>query len=105
MVGFEQLIDYSATKGAVSTFTRSLALSLLKRGIRVNAVAPGRTWTPLIPASLPPEMYMTFGSDNSIGRACQPFELAPAYLFLASEDSSYAVGITIHINGGEYLAI
>ncbi|KRF28115.1 SDR family oxidoreductase [Paenibacillus sp. Soil787] len=104
MVGFEQLIDYSATKGAVSAFTRSLALSLLKRGIRVNAVAPGRTWTPLIPASLPPEMYMTFGSDNPIARPCQTFELAPAYLYLASDDSSYAVGITLHVNGGEYLA-
>jgi NAD(P)-dependent dehydrogenase (short-subunit alcohol dehydrogenase family) len=83
MVGFEQLIDYLATKGAVSAFTRSLALSLLKRGIRVNAVAPGRTWTPLISATLPPEMYMTFGADNPIGRVCQPSELASAYLFLA----------------------
>ncbi|MBD0381030.1 SDR family oxidoreductase [Paenibacillus sedimenti] len=105
IAGFEQLIDYSATKGAVGTFTRSLALSLIKRGIRVNCVAPGKTWTPLIPASLPPEMYMTFGSDNPIGRPCQPAELAPAYLYLASDDSSYAVGITLHVNGGEYLAI
>lgn len=104
-VGYEELIDYSATKGAISSFTRSLALSLIKRGIRVNAVAPGRTWTPLIPATLSPEIYMTYGGDTLMKRACQPAELAPAYLYLASDDSSYVVGVTLHVNGGEYKSL
>ncbi len=104
-MGYQQLIDYSATKGAIAAFTRSLALSLIDRGIRVNAVAPGTTWTPLIPASLTPELYMFFGRDNLVKRAAQPVELAPAYLYLASDDSTYVVGSTIHVNGGEYKSL
>lgn len=80
----------------------ALALSLIERGIRVNEVAPGRTWTPLIPASLPPDQYTAFGSDTLLKRAAQPVELAPAYLYLATDDSSYVVGTTIHVNGGEF---
>lgn len=98
--GFRDLIDYSATKGAISTFTRSLSLSLTPRGIRVNAVAPGATWTPLIPASLPPEYYMSSGYDSLLKRSAQPAEMAPAYVYLASDDSSYVVGQVLHINGG-----
>ncbi|MDQ0062585.1 SDR family oxidoreductase [Paenibacillus harenae] len=98
--GFRDLIDYSATKGAISTFTRSLSLSLTARGIRVNAVAPGTTWTPLIPASLPPKYYMSSGYDSLLKRSAQPAELAPAYVYLASDDSSYVVGQVIHVNGG-----
>lgn len=94
-VGFEGLIDYSATKGAINTFTRSLSTSLMDRGIRVNAVAPGRTWTPLQPASLPPQLYMS--TDYA-----QPWELAPAYVYLASNDSTNVFGQVIHVNGGEY---
>jgi NAD(P)-dependent dehydrogenase (short-subunit alcohol dehydrogenase family) len=103
--GYEGFLVYSATKGAVTAFTRSLAASLIKRGIRVNSVAPGRTWTPIIPASLPPDFYTTYGSANPMKRAAQPVEIAPAYLFLASDDSSFVVGQTIHVNGGEYYAL
>lgn len=102
--GFRNLIDYSATKGAISTFTRSLSLSLIERGIRVNAVAPGTTWTPLPPASLPPEYYMSAGYDTPIKRGAEPAEMAPAYVYLASDDSSYVVGQVIHINGGGYFS-
>ncbi|WP_312029558.1 SDR family oxidoreductase [Paenibacillus sedimenti] len=102
--GFKELIDYSATKGAISTFTRSLALSLIDREIRVNAVAPGATWTPLVPASLPPDYYMSAGYNNPIKRGGEPTELAPAYVYLASDDSSYVVGQVIHVNGGEYFS-
>lgn len=100
--GFRDLIDYSATKGAITTFTRSLSLSLTERGIRVNAVAPGATWTPLIPASLPPDYYMASGYDTLMKRSAEPAEMAPAYVYLASEDSSYVVGQVIHVNGGSY---
>lgn len=99
--GNEQLIDYSATKGAIVTFTRSLALSLVKRGIRVNGVAPGPIWTPLIPSTFPANQVAAFGSDSKMGRAGQPVEIAPAYVFLASEDSSYMTGQILHPNGGE----
>ena len=98
--GNEQLIDYSATKGAIVSFTRSLALSLASQEIRVNAVAPGPVWTPLIPSTFTADQVATFGSDTQMGRAGQPFELAPAYVYLASEDSSYVSGQTIHVNGG-----
>ncbi len=98
--GHDQLIDYSASKGAVVAFTRSLSESLSKLGIRVNGVAPGPVWTPLIPASFPTEQVATFGSTTPMQRAGQPKELAPAYVFLASNDSSYMSGQILHINGG-----
>lgn len=99
--GNETLIDYSATKGALTSFTRSLATSLVKKGIRVNAVAPGPVWTPLIVSSFDEKKVGEFGVDNPQGRAAQPVELAGAYVFLASQDSSFITGTTIHINGGE----
>jgi len=99
--GSPTLIDYSATKGAIVAFTRSLSLSLVKQGIRVNAVAPGPVWTPLIPASASPQDVITFGSDTPMGRAGQPCELAPAYVFLACADSAYITGQILHINGGK----
>jgi len=98
--GHDQLIDYSATKGAVVSFTRSLSESLCKLGIRVNGVAPGPIWTPLIPASFQADHVATFGSTTPMQRAGQPKELAPAYVFLASDDSSYISGQMLHINGG-----
>ncbi|MBM7653724.1 SDR family oxidoreductase [Neobacillus cucumis] len=98
--GNEQLLDYSATKGAIVTFTRSLSMSLAKQGIRVNGVAPGPIWTPLIPSTFPEDQVATFGSDTPMGRAGQPHELAPSYVFLASDDSTYVSGQMIHVNGG-----
>ena len=98
--GNEQLIDYSSTKGAIVSFTRSLAMSLAKDGIRVNSVAPGPIWTPLIPSTFSENQVTSFGSNTPLGRAGQPYELAPAYVYLASEDSSYVNGHTIHVNGG-----
>lgn len=98
--GHDQLIDYSASKGAVVAFTRSLSESLSKQGIRVNGVAPGPVWTPLIPASFPADQVATFGSTTPMQRAGQPKELAPTYVFLASNDSSYISGQILHINGG-----
>lgn len=98
--GDKGLIDYSATKGAVVSFTRSLALSLANRNIRINAVAPGPIWTPLIPSSFSEQEVAKFGSSTTYGRPGQPVELAGAYVFLASTDSSYISGQTIHVNGG-----
>ncbi|WP_188431868.1 SDR family oxidoreductase [Kroppenstedtia guangzhouensis] len=98
--GHRELIDYSATKGAIVAFTRSLSQSLADRGIRVNAVAPGPIWTPLIPSSFSAEQVAPFGTDTPMKRAGQPFELAPAYVYLASEDSGYVTGQVLHVNGG-----
>ncbi|WAH39309.1 SDR family oxidoreductase [Alicyclobacillus dauci] len=98
--GNETLIDYSATKGAIVTLTRSLSQSLIKQGIRVNAVAPGPIWTPLIPSTFDANQVAQFGSNTPMGRAGQPCELAPAYVYLASEDSSYVSGQVLHVNGG-----
>jgi NAD(P)-dependent dehydrogenase (short-subunit alcohol dehydrogenase family) len=98
--GHKLLIDYSATKGAIVSFTRSLSQSLLSQGIRVNAVAPGPIWTPLIPASFNKQHVASFGQNAPMKRAGQPYELAPGYLFLACEDSSYMTGQVLHINGG-----
>ncbi len=98
--GAPLLIDYSSTKGAIVSFTRSLALQLVNRGIRVNAVAPGPIWTPLIVSSYSAEYVKTFGLETPMRRAGQPFELAPAYIYLASEDSSFVTGQVLHVNGG-----
>jgi NAD(P)-dependent dehydrogenase (short-subunit alcohol dehydrogenase family) len=98
--GNPQLIDYSSTKGAIVAFTRALSNSLVEKGIRVNAVAPGPIWTPLIPATFPPEKVATFGSDVPMKRPGQPAEVATCYVFLASEDSSYISGQVLHPNGG-----
>lgn len=95
------LLDYSATKGAIVSFTRSLSGILNGRKIRVNAVAPGPIWTPLITSTFPDESLETFGKDTPMQRAGQPAEVAPAYVFLASEDASYITGQVIHVNGGE----
>ncbi|MEH7113049.1 SDR family oxidoreductase [Neobacillus niacini] len=99
--GHEQLLDYSATKGAIVSFTRSLALSLAPQGIRVNGVAPGPIWTPLIPSTFTEDQVISFGTDTPLGRAGQPYELAPSYVYLASDDSSYVSGQIIHVNGGK----
>lgn len=104
ILGSEKLPDYSATKGAINAFTKTLAQSLLERGIRVNAVAPGPVWTPLNPsdAGLPAKDVAKFGSKSPIGRPAQPEELAPAYVFLASNaDSSYITGTVLQVMGGE----
>jgi NAD(P)-dependent dehydrogenase (short-subunit alcohol dehydrogenase family) len=99
--GHTQLIDYSATKGAIVTFTRTLSQLLAKRGIRVNGVAPGPIWTPLIPASFDPEKVSTHGGDTPLGRPGQPNEVASCFVFLASEEASYMSGQVLHPNGGE----
>lgn len=98
--GSKDLIDYSATKGAIVSFTRSLALSLASKQIRVNAVAPGPIWTPLIPASFSTKKITTFGNNTTMKRAGQPFELAATYVYLASLDSNYVSGQVLHVNGG-----
>ena len=99
--GSPQLLDYSSTKGAIVAFTRSLSQNVIERGIRVNGVAPGPIWTPLIPSTFPEDKVKAFGADTPMKRAGQPEELAPAYVFLASDDSSYMAGQILHINGGE----
>ena len=98
--GNPSLIDYSATNGAIVSLTRSLSQSLIDRGIRVNGVAPGPIWTPLIPASFPAEKVEEFGKQVPMGRVGQPEEVAPSYVFLASSDSSYMSGQVLHPNGG-----
>lgn len=101
--GSDHLIDYAATKGAILSFTRALANNLMSqdKGIRVNGVAPGPIWTPLIVASFTPDEIEKFGQSTPMGRAGQPNEVAPAYLYLASNDASYVTGQVIHVNGGE----
>lgn len=99
--GNEQLVDYSSTKGAVVSFTRSLSMQLVGKGIRVNGVAPGPIWTPLIPSTFTSDQVAKFGSTTPMKRPGQPEEVAPSYVFLASDDSSYMSGQILHINGGE----
>jgi NAD(P)-dependent dehydrogenase (short-subunit alcohol dehydrogenase family) len=99
--GQDLLIDYASTKGAILAFTRALSSSLAERGIRVNAVAPGPIWTPLIPASFPAEKVASFGKSAALGRPGQPNEVAPSILFLACDDASYMTGQTLHPNGGD----
>ena len=98
--GHDQLLDYSATKGAIVTFTRSLSANLAQKGIRVNGVAPGPIWTPLIPASFDEQKVAKFGDTTPMKRAGQPVEVAPAYLYLASDEASYVTGQILHVNGG-----
>lgn len=103
--GSHHLIDYASTKGAIVAFTRSLSDALLaERGIRVNGVAPGPIWTPLIPASFAAGHVKEFGADTPMGRAGQPAEVAPCYVFLASEDASYMSGQVLHPNGGDFIS-
>jgi NAD(P)-dependent dehydrogenase (short-subunit alcohol dehydrogenase family) len=97
------LLHYATTKGAIVTFTKGLAQELIERGIRVNAVAPGPVWTPLIAMSFPPEKVATFGEENPTGRPAQPAELAPLYVFLASNDSRFVIGEVIGATGGKLL--
>jgi NAD(P)-dependent dehydrogenase (short-subunit alcohol dehydrogenase family) len=99
--GSPHLLDYASTKGAIVAFTRSLSKLLAEKDIRVNGVAPGPIWTPLIPSTFPPEEVEEFGSDVPLKRAGEPTEVAPCYLFLASSDSSYMTGQVLHPNGGE----
>ena len=98
-----KLMAYASTKGAIVTFSKALARQAIERGVRVNVVAPGPVWTPLIPSTMPEETIDTFGADTPIGRAAQPAELAPAFVFLASEDSRYITGEVIGVTGGELL--
>lgn len=102
--GSPSLIDYSATKGAITAFTRSLSANLVDSGIRVNAVAPGPIWTPLIPSTFDAEKVGEHGGDTPMERRGQPAELAPAYVYLATKDSTYVTGQTIHVNGGDFIS-
>ncbi|MGG3820411.1 SDR family oxidoreductase [Geobacillus thermodenitrificans] len=102
--GNEQLIDYSATKGAIVAFTRSLAKALVGQGIRVNGVAPGPIWTPLIPSTFKSEQVATFGANTPMKRPGQPSEVAPCYVFLASDESSYMTGQILHVDGGKFIS-
>ena len=101
--GSPQLLDYSSTKGAIVAFTRSLSMALIEKGIRVNAVAPGPVWTPLIPSTFPPDKVEGFGQQVPMKRAGQPEEIALCYVFLASDDASYMSGQVLHPNGGEVI--
>lgn len=101
--GSWHLLDYAATKGAIISFTRSLSASLIEKGIRVNAVAPGAVWTPLIPSTFKKKEVAKFGTDNPMKRAAEPSEIAPSFVFLASEDSSFMTGQVLHPNGGEII--
>ncbi|MCY1555601.1 General stress protein 39 [compost metagenome] len=101
--GSEHLVDYAATKAAIIGFTRSLALQLAKKEIRVNAVAPGPVLTPLIPASFDGKNLASFGEDTLMGRKGQPYEIAPSYLFLVMEENSYMTGQVLHPNGGDVM--
>jgi NAD(P)-dependent dehydrogenase (short-subunit alcohol dehydrogenase family) len=101
--GNQQLVDYTSTKGAITAYIRSIAQQLAEKKIRANTVAPGPIWTPLIPASFPPDKVKEFGQDTTLKRPGQPAEVAPAFVFLASEDASYITGQAIHPNGGEVL--
>ncbi len=98
--GAATVIDYSTSKGAIVSFTRTMALSLATKGIRVNAVAPGPSWTPLSVSTYPPDHVAILGTETPMGRAGQPFEVAPAYVYLASNDSAYVTGQVLHVNGG-----
>jgi NAD(P)-dependent dehydrogenase (short-subunit alcohol dehydrogenase family) len=97
------LLDYASTKAAIVNFTKNLSQELADRGVRVNAVAPGPVWTPLIPATMPPENVSEFGQETPLGRAGQPAELAPAYVFFASQESSYVTGEVLGVTGGGLL--
>ena len=101
--GNQQLVDYTSTKGAITAYIRSISQQLAEKKIRANTVAPGPIWTPLIPASFPPDKVEKFGQDTTMKRPGQPAEVAPAFVFLASEDASYITGQAIHPNGGEVL--
>ncbi|MGB3775862.1 MAG: SDR family oxidoreductase [Leeuwenhoekiella sp.] len=101
--GHENLVDYASTKGAITSFTRSMSAQLAGRNILVIGVAPGPIWTPLIPATMDDEMVATFGEDTPLGRHGEPCEVAPAYVYLACEDSSYMTGQVLHINGGSII--
>ena len=101
--GSSGLLDYSSTKGAIVTFTRSLSANLVEKNIRVNGVAPGPIWTPLIPSTFEPEKVQTFGTDTPMKRPGQPIEVGAAYVFLASDDASYITGQFLHVNGGEII--
>lgn len=101
--GSPELLDYSSTKGAIVSFTRSLSMNVVEKGIRVNGVAPGPIWTPLIPSTFPADQVSKFGASQPMKRPGQPEELAPAYVYLASSDSSYVSGQIIHVNGGEVI--
>jgi NAD(P)-dependent dehydrogenase (short-subunit alcohol dehydrogenase family) len=98
------LLDYATTKAGIVAFTKALAANLAEKGIRVNAVAPGPVWTPLIPATMPKETVESFGEDTPLGRAGQPAELAPAYVFFASQESSYITGEVLGVTGGQPLS-
>lgn len=102
--GSSELIDYSATKGAITAFTRSLSQSLAEKGIRVNSVAPGPIWTPLIPATFDAEKVGEHGGDTPMERRGQPAEVAPAYVYFASKDATYVTGQAIHVNGGDFIS-
>jgi NAD(P)-dependent dehydrogenase (short-subunit alcohol dehydrogenase family) len=101
--GSDHLLDYAATKGAIVAFTRSLSANVAGRRIRVNAVAPGPVWTPLVVGSFPESDLAKFGKDTPLGRAGYPQEVAPAYVYLASDDSTFVTGQTLHVNGGDII--